>query len=364
IRQTSERRQMSCVAVWLAPVLALLLSTCILPRALAAPVLTTIATFPGEDPAGLIIDAAGNLYGCVPNRFASSRIFEITQGSHTAVTLASVPHVDLDNLALDRAGNIFGTSDAGDLKSSSVFELAKGSHTVKTLARVRDVISVGIAVDKPGNVFWAVGSELTKGRVFKVVKGSHTLITLATFPTSLPMSISLDDTGNCFCTTAGGTDNLIIGRVVEMANGSHTAIVGSLQGTFPWCCHADAAGNLFGTTSSDKSDISTIFEIVKGSHAITPLATLPHVMSSYLALSSTGNIFATTMLISDFKVSSVVKLVSEGHQVTTLATFHEATPKNLILDTSGNLFGTTTYKNSTPGTVFEIVAPQTSTLAP
>ena len=213
--------------------------------------MTTLASFNGgngAEPQGdLLMDSSGNLYGTTFNAGTSNdgTIFELTAGSSTFTTLATFNGTNGANpaggLIMDSSGNVYGTTDfGGPDNDGTVFELAKGSSTITTLAYFGGADGEGpsgsLIMDSAGNLYGTtqVGSANDDGTVFEVANQSGTITVLASF------------TGTNGSTPYGG---------VIM----------------------DSAGNLYGTTfyggafNSPAGD-GTIFELVKGSNAITTLA--------------------------------------------------------------------------------------------
>ena len=200
----------------------------------------------GNNPyAGLIFDAAGNLYGTTSGGGTSSdgTVFELTPaagGTWTEKVLHSFNQNGTDGyepfagLIFDAAGNLYGTTFAGGTYDlGTVFELtpaAGGTWTEKVLW------SFGNGTD---------GHKLYAGLIF-------------------------DAAGNLYGTTVGGgTPDL--GTVFELtpaAGGTWTEKVlynfgGGTDGTAPYGgLIFDAAGNLYGTTSQGgTSNLGTAFEL-------------------------------------------------------------------------------------------------------
>lgn len=147
----------------------------------------------------------------------------------------------------------------------------------------------------------------------------------------------------------------------------------------------DAAGNLYGTTVYTTNGLSgnysrltgivgagdgTIFELPKGSHTITTLATFNGTdgqsPQGTLVIDASGNLFGTTRTGGAFGDGTVFELSAGSGSIITLASFNGANGSNpiapLLLDSAGNLFGTTpTGGANGDGTVFEIPAGGTLT---
>src|SRR5262249_31105718 len=137
---------------------------------------------------------------------------------------------------------------------------------------------------------------------------------------------------------------------------------------------ADAAGNLFGTTSSGgANNLGTVFEITKTSSGY---ASTPIVLFSFdgahgadpeagLLADAAGDLFGTTSSGGANNLGTVFEITktSSGYASTPIVLFsfdgaHGADPffSTLIADAAGDLFGTTDSGGANNlGTVFEIV---------
>jgi uncharacterized repeat protein (TIGR03803 family) len=147
----------------------------------------------GTDPhTGLILDAAGNLYGTTPygGRYDAGTVFELTPGSNgqwtetvlhnfsnKAGTDGAIPQA---SLILDAGGNLYGTTTAGGINGGggTVFELtpgAKGKWTEKvlhTFGKGKDGAGpfAGLVFDNAGNLYGttAGGGANGAGTVFEL----------------------------------------------------------------------------------------------------------------------------------------------------------------------------------------------------
>jgi uncharacterized repeat protein (TIGR03803 family) len=126
----------------------------------------------------------------------------------------------------------------------------------------------------------------------------------------------------------------------------------------------DSSGNLLGTTSGGgASGAGTVFEVARGSGAITTLASFNGTTGSRpyggVIEDSGGNLFGTT---DEGGVYGTVFEIAKGSgTITTLASFNGTNGSQpyggVIEDSGGNLFGTTAFGGaSNGGTVFELVA--------
>ena len=216
-------------------------------------VLTALANFNGASGqfpnAGLIADAAGNLFGTTATggAYGYGAVFELVNngaGGYTPVTLlsfSSTPGVagSDSGVIADAAGNLFGTIPSGGANGDgAVFELVNhgGAYTQVTLRSFNGANGAlpfaGLIADAAGNLFGttASGGANGDGTVFEIAK---TGAGYASTPTTL---FSFDG--------ANGT-------------GPDSRLV------------ADAAGDLFGTTPSGGANgYGAVFELVNSGGSI------------------------------------------------------------------------------------------------
>ena len=323
------------------------------------PVLTTLANFNGASGqfpnAGLSADAAGDLFGMTATggAYGYGAVFELVNnggGGYTPVTLLSFSNTpgvagSDSGVIADAAGNLFGTIPSGGAAGDgAVFELVNhggGAYTPVTLLSFNGangaLPSAGLIADAAGNLFGttAAGGVNGDGAVFEIAKAGAGY---ASTPTTL---FSFDG-----ATGAGPASGLI----------------------------ADAAGNLFGVTPSGGANgYGTVFELVRdGGGVYTPVTLLSFNgadgrFASSLITDAAGNLFGTTSSGGAYGYGTVFELVNNGGGYTpvTLLSFNGADGANpgggLIADAAGDLFGTTGEGGaySAPGlprgTVFELV---------
>jgi uncharacterized repeat protein (TIGR03803 family) len=258
------------------------------------PTLTTLVSFNytnGATPVGgLIADAAGDLFGMTLNGGANDvgTVFELVNnggGSYTPTTLEQVPPLNSQvyyppaGLIMDAAGDLFGTTAFGGANGDgTVFELVNnggGSYasTPNTLVSFNVTNGAvplgGLIADAAGDLFGMTfaGGANGDGTVFEIVKTSTGF---ASTPTTLfsfngtngsrpEGSLIADAAGDLFGTTdSGGLYGG--GTVFEIAKTSTgyasmpttlASFNGSTNGGGPeGGLIMDAAGDLFGTTVS------------------------------------------------------------------------------------------------------------------
>jgi uncharacterized repeat protein (TIGR03803 family) len=360
----------------------------------------------GENPyAGLIFDAAGNLYGTTSDGGTSNSgtLFELTPaagGTWTEKVLHSFsggadgthPYA---GLIFDAAGNLYGTTDLGGAYGyGTVFELtpaAGGTWTEKVLHNFNNDGTDGIEplapliIDAAGNLYGTTyqgGAYNSYGTVFELTPaagGTWTEKVLHSFGSGtdglIPYGgLIFDAAGNLYGTTAyGGTNDL--GTVFELtpaAGGTWTEKVlwsfgNSTDGAYPWAgLIFDGAGNLYGTTSGGGTyGHGTMFELMPAAGGTWTEQVLHNFGSgtdgslpqASLILDGAGNLYGTTNDGGSYGGGTVFRFNTQGEVL--LQSFSGTDGANpyagLILDAAGNLYGTTVAGGtSNQGTVFEI----------
>jgi uncharacterized repeat protein (TIGR03803 family) len=229
----------------------------------------------------LILDAAGNLYGTTFGGGAPGYglVFQLTlsNGKWTQKVLhefngkgGSVPDA---GLVLDAAGNLYGTTSAGGAGNYGlVFQLApsNGKWTENVLHEFNgtsgSVPRAGVVLDGSGNLYGTTdfGGTQISGTVFQLIpnNGKWTAKVLHNFGSasdgSFPSAdLVRDQSANLYGTTASG-GTYVSGTLFELIpnNGQWTENVlhsfgSGNDGSFPSSrVILDSAGNLYGTTDS------------------------------------------------------------------------------------------------------------------
>jgi uncharacterized repeat protein (TIGR03803 family) len=300
--------------------------------------------------AGLIFDSAGNLYGTTRLGGANGNgtVFELSPsagGTWTETVLysfgataddAAEPH---GSLIFDSAGNLYGTTfiggphkvlnGAGEQAGGTVFELSptgKGGWKEKVLysfgLTAMDAANpgAGLVMDGAGDLYGTTvyGGKFNSGTAFELVRasgGTWKEKVLHSFDDngvdgSLPeVGLIFDAQGNLYGTTYGGGSNPYsggLGAVFELSpspGGTWTEDVlfsfGGLDGTYPLGSLVfDAAGNLYGTASSQLYGFGLLFELTPGTagwseKAVYTFGDTPdgHVPEGGLVFDSRGNLY-------------------------------------------------------------------------
>lgn len=252
---------------------------------------------------------AGHLFGTTSTGGANGdgTVFELSGPDRkTLTTLASFTSGvngarPGSTLVADNAGHLFGTTFTGGPGGGygTVFELSGPTHqTLTTLATFTGPNGAnpigGLTLDASGNLYGTTqyGGPGTAGTIFELAGPTHRkLVTIASFGLNDPNgavpqgTLLIDAAGNLYGTTNGGGDEFggggaFLGAVFKLS-ADHTtltplyAFTGNADGDIPQAgLTADAAGNLYGTTTSGGSGGGTVFRL-SGSGFVTTTGSLP-----------------------------------------------------------------------------------------
>jgi len=254
--------------------------------------------------AGLILDAAGNLYGtttfggnlsCYTYRAGCGTVFELipqTGGIWTEKVLHFFTGKDgaepyYAGVVFDGAGNLYGTTFAGGSRGfGTVFELTPKSHghwvekVLHTFNLGKDGVQPwsGLCIDAAGNLYGTTyaGGSSGYGTIFEVSphgknwteKVIHAFSNNGTDGYQPEgNSLILDRAGNLYGTTTWGG---AVGAAFELTPGKSGPWTETILGTFNTTNGSnpmsglifDAAGNLYGTTvGGGTGNGGTVFEI-------------------------------------------------------------------------------------------------------
>jgi sugar lactone lactonase YvrE len=201
----------------------------------------TFATGEHRGPAGVAVDAAGDLFISDPQH---QSVVEIPAGSGTPTTvnLGGFALADPMGLAVDGAGDIF----IADFFSSLVLEVPiVGSPTYLNTGSYTLNSPTGLAVDGAGDLFIA---DTDNSRIVKVpaAGGAPTTVNTGGYTLNLPQGLAADGAGNLFVADTFNS------RVLEIPSGGGSpATVGSGL-TQPEGLAVDGAGDLFITDFASK----------------------------------------------------------------------------------------------------------------
>ena len=383
--------------------------------ATAVPILTTLVTFnsTGENPhAGLIADAAGDLFGTTAEGAGSSygTVFEIARtgvgifatSPTTLVTFTGTGNLGAQpygGLIADAAGDLLGTTPFGgdDNADGTVFVVAKTATGYATTATTLIAFNgagdgstpyAGVISDAAGDLFGMTSNSGPGGggTVFEIANNGTGYATTPTTLVSFNGGNGANPSAGLVANAAGdlfGTEAQ--GAVFEIADtGAGYATSPTTLATFSadgsegadplGTLIIDAAGNLIGTTyERGPGGDGTVFEIANtaNGYASTPITLVSFNGTGNgafpyadLIADAAGDLFGTTSgggADGDGTVFEIANTIT-GYASTaiTLATFdgtsNGADPYGgLIADAAGDLFGTTESGGSTgDGTAFEL----------
>ena len=391
---------------WCPCALAILLALVAVPPSAQGQTLTTLYSFTsgadGKDPnAGVVRDAAGNLYGTTPYGgkkrcpLGCGTVFKLdATGKETLLhsfngaTDGSSP---IGGLIRDSQGNLFGTASlGGHFKVGTVFKVdSTGLFSVLySFTGGSDGAQPQAALlrDAQGNLYGTTffGGDLTCnssggcGTVFKLDStGKETVLHTFTggldgkFPQA---GLIRDAAGNLFGTTTSGggggggaCGNNGCGTVFEVDSTGNETVLHSFaggDGATPFAgllvdgaefYGATAGGGAFGfgtVFKLDKTGNQTVlYSFAGGSDGASPFGTLIH--------DSAGNFYGTTDGYGAFALGTVFKLDKTGKE-TVLHSFTGGADGiflngSLVQAPEGNLYGTTESSGAFGfGTVFKL----------
>jgi uncharacterized repeat protein (TIGR03803 family) len=359
--------------------------------------------------AGVILDAAGNLYGTTWGGGSAGfgTVFKLSRnpdGTWTESILHSFQGADGDapraELVFDNVGNLYGTTFSGGTVGGVVFKLspnADGTWTetiIHNFNGVDGAIPTGaLIMDGAGNFYGttAQGGTLGGGTVFQLtpnLDGSWSENVLYNFPigsagtTSPNGTLTFDSSGNLYGTTATGGFGAR-GNVYKLSpSGGYWTITslhtfsGDPDGAYPQTgVIFDVAGNLYGTTPNGgdpRCDCGTLYRLSPaGGGGWTEK--VMHVFSggpgnfnwpaAALVLDSVNNAYGSTYLTGQKIAGMVFKVNLSNGKMTVLQSFDRFGFPNgqgplgkLVVDSAGNLYGTTLGGGAYDGgVVFEII---------
>lgn len=266
---------------------------------------STLFEFSGGDEganplAGLVLDAAGNLYGTTSSDGSSGdgTVFELSPSADGTWKLATILTFNGKNgampeahLILDAAGNLYGTTTAGGNPScdgngcGTVFQLsptADGAWKHTTLFQFNGANGANpyapLIFDAGGNLYGSAssGGKFSAGTVFQLSpgkSGAWTRTTLFNFngaDGAFPRGgLVFDGAGNLYGTTAAGGGSKSYGTVFELSpqgKGSwkHTTLVNFhiTNGSNPPAgLIFGPAGNLYGNAGDGRFGIGMVFRL-------------------------------------------------------------------------------------------------------
>jgi uncharacterized repeat protein (TIGR03803 family) len=363
----------------------------VLAAAVQAQTFTTIYSFTGPlshdggaVASGVVLDAAGNIYGTTTVGGANDcgAVYQIDstgleQILHSFIECGRTTASPDGRLVIDRAGNLYGTAyGAGGAEDGNVFEIdVTGNY--HSLYDFRPSLDgrhpyAGLARDAAGNLYGTTlrGGSLNLGIVFVVDASGHETV-LHDFTGgsdgAVPFgTVIRDSAGNLYGTTSQGGSGF--GTVFKIdSSGQFTTFytfAGGAQGGRPLAgLVRDSAGNLYGVTSNygDNAHFGVLFMLDPAAN-FTVLHNFDqgggHDPVGGLARDSDGNLYGTAIQGGASNLGTVFMFSSTG-KFRVLHEFSGSDGENpqgaVTLDSSGNLYGTTYFGGPGRwGTVFKI----------
>ena len=222
--------------------------------------------------AGLMLDAAGNLYGTTQfgGTYQNGTVFKVDSSGNETVLYSFTGGSDGANpradLAQDKRGNLYGTTYRGGSGScvqgcGVVFKLDVMGNEIVLYSFTGGADganpSAGLADDGSGKLYGTTeGGGVCCGTVFKLSKsGKLTVLHTFTGPdgSSPHGDLVLDDRGNLYGTTQAGSSGAPYGTVFKLSKSGDLTVLhsftGNADGAQPYAgLVLDEGGNLYGTT--------------------------------------------------------------------------------------------------------------------
>jgi len=343
------------------------------------------ATKGGPPFVGVVLDAAGNIYGA-----AGSVAYKLNPAGSFAELAYFGANTNLSGMARDSAGDLYIVSNAGgtsEWKHGAVFKLGSSGKASLLYQFAGDKVASGsqglnasVILDSAGNLYGTSPFAGTAGIVYEI-EASGTVKKLYDFLPAyggyVPSSgLTLDVAGNWYGTTAGGGGPANAGVVYKMSPAGKETVLytfkgGSTDGANPGAnVVLDQAGNLYGAAVNG----GTYNQGVVYKLAPTGQETILHNFTGRadgsfptgIALDSSGNLYGTTEFGGEgsqtgIQEGVVFKIDAAGgfsllHSFTGLS--DGGNPEGgVVLDPAGNLYGTTNLGglgNPGAGVVFRI----------
>ncbi len=312
----------------------------------------------GANPdSGVIVDAAGNLYGTT---YWTGNIYKISPAGVETVlyTFTEGPSgiYPVAGVTADAAGNLYGTTSyGGALGFGAVYKLSSsGAFTV--LHALSYSTSSGVILDAEGNLY---GTESVG--VYKLAPtGSFTLLARVYNGGGIS-GLARDSSSNFYFASSSGIASQpaeLHGAVYKLSSGGALTALYGFSGSvlevgnrpFNAAPILDAAGNLYGTTPNE-STAGIIYEIAASGgvrwlydFAPSPGGSEP---ASSLTYDSAGNLYGTTAEGGGSQNGGTVYKLSPAGKQTVLYAFQGGTTDGagpttgVVFDHAGNLYGTT-----------------------
>lgn len=348
----------------------------------------------GDPAAGLLRDAAGNLYGTNQDGGGPQDCYQYIPFCGVAFELSKDNQFTVlydfatqgggggpnSQLIMDPDGNLYGTTDFAPPGFGEVYKIDPAGHQSVPYffggsPDGRCPGYSGVVLDSLGNLYGTTfsGGLSNWGVVYKMdPAGNETVLhdfTGGTDGAGPFTGVTLDSAGNVYGTTnTGGSANL--GVVYKLDPTGHETILhsftgGLVDGASPGAgVVLDAAGNIYGTTThGGNANLGVVYQLYSSGFV--------HVLHNFtggidgglpfagVTLDANGNLYGTTFTGGTAGQGAVYKLDAAGHE-SLLYSFTGGSDgghpcAGVILDPAGNLYGTTTQGGAkNRGVVFKL----------
>jgi DNA-binding beta-propeller fold protein YncE len=256
---------------------------------------TTILDTGLNNPSGVAVDSAGNVY--VADNF-NHVIKKLTRSSPTYYTVSTILDTGLyhpQDVAVDSAGNFYvADTDSHQIKKLTPSSGSSPSYTVSTILDTGLFYPTGIAVDSAGNVY-VVDSHNHVIKKLTPSSGSSPSYTVSTIlATGLlyPYGIAVDSAGNVY---VADTQNSKIKKLTPSSGSSPSYTVSTILDTGlnrPRDVAVDSAGNVY-VADTDSHQIKKLTPS-SGSSLTYTVSTILAIGLSFplgVAVDTFGNVF-------------------------------------------------------------------------
>lgn len=345
---------------------------------------TVLYSFTGGNDGGfpftgaLVLDSAGNLYGTTNGggQYGAGVVYKLSAAGQENVVYSFTGGNDggypYSGVILDAAGNLYGTTPfAGANGVGLVYKVdPSGNETVPYTftGKADGGYPTGIISDSAGNLYGAAnfGGTAGGGLVFKMDTAGHERV-LYSFPGvdgGGPSGGVIQDAAGNFYGTTGGGGPAGVGVIYKLDTKGRESILYSFTGGGDGANPSsglimDSAGNLYGTASGggpagsgvvfklDPTGHETVLYSFTGQCCAVPTTDGVDPQGGVI-MDSAGNLYGTTAYGGSSGWGTVYKLDPTGHE-TILHNFTGAFTgpdgglplAGVTLDSAGNLYGTT-----------------------
>jgi len=339
--------------------------------------------------AGVVMDAAGNLYGTTPRGGSKNQgvVYKIDSARREKVLYTFTGGADggapTSGVILDSAGNLYGTTPNGGAGHGVVYKITPAGveSVLYTFQGMADggIPKAGLISDAAGNLYGTTSAGGSgAGVVYKLNPGGIETV-LYTFKggsdgSAPEAGVILDSAGNLYGTTHGG-GAAGFGVIYEISPAGAETVLYSFPGGFNGSSPTtgvlrDSAGNIYGTAGGGVDGWGVVYVVyTNGNEAVL------HSFSGgsdglfpygFLIQDSNGNLYGTAsqggaLTNACNSGCGIIYEVTPTAQETILYTFQVGTDGSsplggVVLDSAGNVYGTTSSGGGDvqAGTVFKV----------